>query len=1348
MVFKVGIYPSLSLSLSLHVCSHTMTLIFHRLTNKIPLLRTTTSSSFIYHSLVPEAEDGHSEKPDKAEYSRPAGHWCPEETAGPINVTFFNFVGSLVRLGYNKSLNQEDLWDTAADDRAEFIGGRFEGQLEASQGALWRAVVKSHGRVFFMAGLVKLFHDIVMFLGPFLLQVLLKNLQEGGPSSRGLLLAGGLALASVAETLSINIYFHMIFRICLHMKIGLVNALYKKSLRISASARTRLGAGTIVNLQSNDAAKIWELPKYLHMLWSAPFQILAVMALLARVITPLPALAGLVVTILLIPASAAVARVLGRVRKRLMECTDSRVKLCTEIILGIKAIKLYAWEQAYKQRILNIRSDELREIRKSSLLSTINNMVFIGGPILISMAAFVCYSLLGHPLTASVAFPALALFNLLRFPVMMLPSQISTMINGKVALDRVQKFLDADEMIIAPLQAAAPPGGVAVRVSAADFAWDVEDHETPPLLQNINLSIERGSLVVIVGAVGAGKSSLLSALLGEMAVRRGSVSLMGKTSYTAQDSWIRNDTIRGNILLGEEYDPIKYAAAVETAALNLDLDALPAKDRTEIGEKGVNLSGGQRARVALARAAYAGADIVLLDDPLSAVDAHVGRHIFSKCIKGLMGDATRILVTHQLQFLPEADTVLVMEGGKITEEGTYTELIQKGIDFHQLAIESEDEDAQGKNDVEDSAENLHMLASSRTIKVVDEDICATIETAGAVASEAQHDSARRRVSLDGAEGGVEPDGKLTTAEDRAVGQVDKAIYRNYFASWGPLFLVPLSVLMLAMGERGLQAGQNWWLSIWSSATESSAEGQVPPFYMWTYFGIGLLSLILQSVKAVVLVLGSVTAAQSLHAALLDTVLRLPMAFFDSNPTGRLLNRFTKDTEAVDVSLSSSVSSFLNCAVSILWSLAVVIVVSPGIIFALVPLSISYGWIQNRYIATSRELKRLDSVALSPIFGHFGETLTGLASVRAFRRQEPFQKQNTDLLDESNRAWWPAQCVNRWLSVRLELLGVAVVFGTAVFVSTIMPTSAGLAGLALTSALNLTGLLNWAVRMTTELEVNMNSCERVMEYRSQPQEAAHIVYENRPLPDWPFHGEIRVESLVLRYRPHLPPVLNGVTFHVRPHEKIGICGRTGAGKSSLLMALFRIVEASGGRIGIDGINIATIGLFDLRSRLSLVPQDPVLFSGTVRTNLDPFGNAESDEHIWHALKRSGLSGVIQALPGGLDAGVSEGGANLSVGQRQLVCMARALLRSSRVLVCDEATSNVDTATDALIQKAIASSFGDCTVLTIAHRLHTILDSDRVLVMDAGKVAEYDTPNALMRVQGGIFKSLVDEASMGK
>eukprot|EP00889_Picochlorum_renovo_P004424 jgi/Picre1/31454/NNA_006806.t1 len=1126
-----------------------------------------------------------------------------------------------------------------------------------------------------------------MFLGPFILEVLLKHIQGDGSRWLGIVFALALTVANIVQTLAVNKYFHILFRICLHLKTGLVNSLYEKSLRLAAGKVSDLGVGSIVNLQSNDAAKLWKLPQYLHMIWSGPFQILAVMGLLIRIIHFWPAFVGLAVTVTIIPLSTIVARALARIRKRVVKLTDARVKLASEVIIGIKAIKLYAWEEAYCERIQELRRKELGAIRTAALVGLWNNILWLGGPIVISMAAFYTYTMMGYELTAAVAFPALSLFNLLRFPVMMFPTQLMNIVNGKVALDRIQAFMESDEMAQAEEQAAGAP---AVSIAKGSFSW-MMGHDT--LLHDINLSVGQGQFAIVVGEVGSGKTSLLAAILGEMLARSGKVTVRGSVAYTQQDPWIQNASLRENILLDREYDEEKYNEVIRACALVKDLAMLPAGDETEIGEKGVNLSGGQRHRVALARACYGMSDVYLLDDPLSAVDAHVGRQLLNECLLGLLKTRTRILVTHQLQYLPAADVVIVVKGGKIIESGTYESLVDRGIDFHQFEMESlpsssstSSIDAGDGSSQDDTTKDGDQPSSSIASSSAGSNGEAPLYLEKASAKNGGSEAKGKGAAID-ADVSLSRK-KLTKAEERAVGQVNRKVYMKYFLAWGPMLIIPSTVLFLAMTERGLQSAQSWWLSVWSTASEERKLAQSDSlYYMKVYFLLGFVSLGVQVVRAVVLVLGSLLAAGTLQNSLLATVLRLPMSFFDSQPTGRLLNRFTKDVEAVDTSLQASVSSFLNC---------------------------------TRYIATSRELKRLDSLAMSPIFSHFSETVQGLTVVRAFRAQGNFESKNKVLLNESNRCFWPTQCVNRWLSVRLELLGTFVVLCSAVFVSGIMPTSAGLAGLALTSALNLTGLMSWMVRQTTELEVNMNSVERLMEYDDEKTEAAAIVPTNRPLPEWPTRGEIQVENLVVRYRPELDPVLHGISFSVKSGEKIGIAGRTGCGKSTLMMALYRIVEPWSGSVIIDSIDVGAIGLRDLRSRLSL-----------------------HDDELWEALSQAGLANSVRELDGGLDAPIAESGGNLSGGQRQLLCMARALLRSSKILILDEATSSIDTSTDAIIQSTIATAFKDSTVLTIAHRLHTIIGSDRVLVLDAGHVAEFDTPDALLAQQGGAFKSLVEE-----
>ncbi|GFR41153.1 hypothetical protein Agub_g1817 [Astrephomene gubernaculifera] len=1478
--------------------------------------------------------------------------YVPEENASFLSHVFFNYCNGLVRLGGQRPLEHEDLWDVAARDEAALVSARFQAALAATadpvkhpQGVVWRAMLSTWGRPLLVTGVIKLLHDLVMFTSPYLLELLLHHMGAGGSRGGSFGIAVAILAMAVLENFTVNWYFHLLFRMSLHLKIALIDLVYDKCLRITTAVRSEMGTGAIVNLQSNDVAKLWSTVLYLHVIWNGPFQILIVMFLLVRIMHWGPSMAGLAVTIVVIPLTALLGKALAKSRREQIKFTDQRVKLCSEVISGIRAIKLYAWEEPYVERIQQLRDCELAQIKRTQALSMFNTAMFMSGPVLVGLAAFGTFAGMGYSLTAAVAFPALALFNLLRFPIIMLPSQIMSFIQARVGLQRIQKFLEAEEMshsapgytsiphpaaagsstsllsasaaLTSPAMPDSTPTSSSLAFSTAPlsirdgtFAWDASSE---PVLRGINLEVRRGSLVMIVGQVGSGKSSLLAAVLGELHRRTGSVRVVGSVAYTAQDPWIQNSTLRNNVLMGGEMDTEAYAATLQACALVADLELLPGGDLSEIGEKGINLSGGQKHRVALARATYAAADVYLLDDPLSAVDAHVGRHLFESCICGLLEDKTRLLVTHQLQYLAAADLVVVVEGGRLQHVGSYSELVARGVDFHQFVKEEEEEERKVEGSKEEGARGGADKGTATTTPGADAAAAAAVGTASAAATSAAgtaedfgsgggggglpaapsslslsaagatgaarlpvpssppssededeegdgdderepltksastvpllsdgaannkttaHATATRTTlntaaagalvavsgdSFSGSGSGTptkparfgggsmrhlaannptltstaggggaaspnpgnsgttttaaaaaatdyeaervrlldtmarkEADGKLVKVEERAKGRVERFVYGAYLNAWSVAYLLPLSVVVFALGERGLQVGQNFVLSDWSNETAQAAEQHKTAHngkYLSLYFTLGLVSIGIQLLRSFLLILGSIRASRHLARRLLAKVVRLPMSFFDQQPTGRLLNRFTKDMEALDINVSGAVNSALSTFVTALLSVVVVVIVTPLALVCFLPLFFVYYRVQQLYVASSRELKRLDSLAFSPIFQHFGESLAGLTTIRAFRKMDQFMDKNRANLNHSNRAYWPIQVVNRWLSVRLELMGALVVFTAAITVAVIFPRNAGLAGLAITSALNLTGIMNWMVRQTTELEVNMNSVERMIEYDRYEEEAPAVIECSRPPANWPAQGEIQVQDLVVRYRPELDPVLRGLTFTVAGREKVGVCGRTGCGKSTLMMTLYRLVEPCGGSVKVDGLDITAMGLYDLRSRLSLVPQDPVIFSGSVRSNLDPFGQARGDKELWEALERAGLDVTVRGYEKGLDSEVREGGANMSVGQRQLLCMARALLRATRILVLDEATSNVDNSTDSLIQRTIRTAFKDCTVLTIAHRLHTIVDSDRILVLEAGRLAEYDTPAQLLRNPGSHFRGLVEETMRG-
>jgi len=1086
------------------------------------------------------------------------------------------------------------------------------------------------------------------------------------------------------------------------------------------------------------------------------------MAMLVGVLGLVPAAVALGVTAALIPASTEVARRLAALRKDVVAATDARVKLTAEVVNGIKAVKLYGWEAAYVDRIDALRAAELAATRRAAIVGIASSMVFGSAPVLISIGAFGAYAATGRPLTPDVAFPALSLFNLLRFPVMMLPNQVANLVAGGVAFDRIQSFLEDEEVTPPPAAPAAAPGTPAIALANASFAWH---RDGAPTLSVPSLTLPSGALALVVGPVGAGKSSLLAALLGEMHKVSGRLSVAGRVAYAAQEPWIFNGTVRQNVL-GYGSPPLLpsrtqfYDAVLDAACLRPDLADLTAGDGAEIGERGVNLSGGQRARVALARAAFADADVLLMDDPLAAVDAHVGAALWAGCVQGLLKGKTRVVVTHHVHVAPTADIVIVVRGGAVVAVGSPADLAARGVDLGAA--------------VADDGESAESAAPPTPPPAPPTPQPALVDVPDAALADAPDGDA---VEAKGGGKAAPPappppndkafpppaasaSARIVATEARATGRVERAIYRTYLAAWGAAgpagasLPLPAAVVGLAALERGLQVSQNVWLAYWSDGAAAAAGGGTGAVALpasiaaGTYAALGAASIAMQAVRAYATVVGSLAAAASLHAALLARVVRLPMSFFDAQPSGRLVNRFSKDVEALDVALGEIVQSALTCFVNVLFALAVAVAVAPAVGLLAVPLAAAYWRVQAQYIAASREVKRLDSVALSPVFGAFGEVLAGAATLRAARAGPAAAALQRRLLNASTRTYWPMRVLDRWLSVRLELLANGVVLGAGLLVALASPASAGVAGLALTSALSLTGLLNWAVRKATDLEVNMNAVERVTEYASVPTEAAAIIPASRPPPGWPAAGAVDVSGLVVRYRAGLDPVLRGLTFSIPPHTKVGVCGRTGCGKSTLTLALFRVVEPASGRVVIDGVDTATIGLADLRRGLCLVPQEPVVFSGTIRSNLDPFGDAPGgDAALWSALERAALAPAARAL-GGLDAAVAEAGGTLSHGERQLLCMARALARGARLLILDEATSAVDERTDARVQATVRSAFAGATVLTIAHRLHTIADADTLLVLDAGAVAEQGPPRALLADAGSRFRALVDAARAGR
>ncbi|GMF17174.1 unnamed protein product [Phytophthora lilii] len=1279
-----------------------------------------------------------------------------------------------MELGNQRPLEHDDLYLLDPANRAHEVATEFQAawrkQCNKPSGkpSLAWTLASCFGGQIAKAGLLKLVHDSLQFVAPMLIKEIIAYLQNpDAPLSEGLLYAGIVFVSGVMQSFLLRNYFFHCFEAGMRVRSAVCTAVYTKSLVLSAAARQKKTTGEITNLMSIDAQRLQELSTFINSVWFSIFQIVVACYLLWKQIGP-ATFAGVTVIILMLPVTAGISKLMRRLQLKLMTVKDERIKICNEVLAGMKVIKLQAWEHSFTKRVLEYRSEELSKLRTYIYARSGSMTLFSAIPSLVTVTSFYTYVKLGNTLDVGTALTSLALFNILRFPLFMLPQVLNSIVEASVSIDRLSSYFQEEE------REKVGPGdldSVGVRVSNADFMWDTVPSTTSsseassrsqeedsllqedsildkeslgggdnlPVLQGVTLEARPGDLIAVVGHVGAGKSTLLSGILGDARCSRGEVNLRGSVAYVSQQPFIQNATVRENICFGLPFNEAKYAEALRVSTMQKDLAVLPGGDMTEIGEKGINLSGGQRTRVALARAVYQDADIYLLDDILSAVDSHVGHDIFKECIKSCLKDKLVVLVTHGLTFLSECDKIVVLENGMIVEHGAYDDLMEKdGGLLMDLVAKYKDQDQQEPHTIEDVEDEISLDELEE-----DEEDNPTPERLGRRLSRSSIRSDRTA-----SDAGLEA--QLMTDEDRSVGDVAWQVYKTWIMAFGG-FSAGLLVIIVFVATQCVNLLSTWWLSFWSEHSQATDDDEQPAnpqsqmFYVYVYMGLNVAYAVALYVRAITTYKGGLRASRSLFQNLLARILRAPTSFFDTTPTGRIVNRLSKDVYTVDESIPATWSILLNTFISVLVTLATISYVTPIFMIILLPVLVGYYISQRYFIKSSRELQRLDSISRSPVFALLSETLDGLPTIRAYRAETQFSTKNEELIDRNQRAYFLNFAVNCWLALRLEFAGTLIAaFAalTAVLAHSSDPERgaafAGLAGVSLTYAFSVTQSLNWSVRMLSQLQTQMVSVERIKNYTIMDTEAELTsVGKLPPAQEWPSAGAIEFRDVNLRYRPGLPRVLRNLSLSIRPQEKIGIVGRTGAGKSSLVVALMRLVELDSGSIVIDGLDIGTIGLHELRNKISIIPQDPVLFSGTVRSNVDPF-DQYTDEQIWASLRRAHLAHVVTAL----DSAVDEKGSNFSVGERQLLCIARALLKRSRIILMDEATASIDTETDRKIQRSIREEFRDCTCLTIAHRINTILDADRILVMERGTVGEFDTPKALQKKPDGLFKGLVE------
>ncbi|KAG5894559.1 hypothetical protein JTB14_021541 [Gonioctena quinquepunctata] len=1220
-----------------------------------------------------------------------------------ISKIFFCWLVPFLSKGLKKEIDENDMYETRKPQKSTELGNKLESawkkELNKSNPSLTKSLFIVFRKELALYALIHLFNECVKISQPILIFKLLSFFQTSGPrDNKGEIFAyaATIVLMSFVNVTCLHSYQMWIMALGMKIRVAACSLIYRKSLKLSRSALAETTIGQMVNLLSNDVGSV-------------------------------------------------MAKLTSKYRIRTATRTDERVRLMNEIISGIQVIKMYTWEKPFEKLVELVRRKEIDQIKATSTIRALTKSCHV---VLSRIAVYLCiltYILTGNTLTATYAYTVASFYGVLRVSItMFVPQALTQFAETRVSVKRIQQFLLYDELsqkATADDTQAAKGGNkmipifktaeVGINLSNMFVRWSKSSPENT--LQRINFRVAPEQLVAVVGPVGGGKTTLLHAILKELTPSEGSVDIRGIISYASQEPWVFGGSVRQNILFGQNFEPKKYGEVIRVCALQRDLSIFPHGDRTLVGERGVTLSGGQRARINLARAVYKDADIYLLDDPLSAVDAHVGKQLFEDCICGYLKNKCVVLVTHQLHYLKNTQCIYLLEDGEVRSSGTYQELKDSDSDFTKLLTESK---AERKNNAE-------------LPKLDQED------------------------DVDNEESPMTSQEK----EQRATGKITWHVYRSYLRAGGSWFKT-FGVLLAFVLSQTFGSMIDYFLTIWVNLEQwrkqngngnslpnkllvngTSSDITPPPSGSSSKHSDDTWDAIVTTdtllvIYSCLLLLTVFTAASShiaffrhcmrasirLHNAMFGKIVYSSMRFFNTNPSGRILNRFSKDIGAVDENLPLTFVDTVGVGLLVVSITFVIGTLNPWIMIPTVIILVIFYFLRLAFLASSRNIKRIEAITRSPVYTHLAASLQGLTTIRAFGAEKILAKEFDNYQDAHTSAYFMYLSANRGFGFWLDVHCIIYIFLVTISILFIQNESfGGNVGLSLTQAMTLSGMFQWALRQWSELENQMTSVERIQEYADISPE--HDTNARNPQKSWPERGKLEFVDLSLRYSVEDPFVLQKINVSIEPREKVGIVGRTGAGKSSLIQALFRLADIEGS-ILIDGVDTKSVPLKILRSNISIIPQEPVLFSGTLRKNFDPFDDY-NDEILWDALEQVELKQAINELPEGLDSKMAEGGSNFSVGQRQLLCLARAIVRSNKILVLDEATANVDPQTDALIQTTIRQKFANCTVLTIAHRLHTIMDSDKILVMDAGEAVEFDHPYTLLQKREGAFYRLVEQ-----
>ncbi|XP_027191554.1 ABC transporter C family member 3-like isoform X2 [Cicer arietinum] len=1250
--------------------------------------------------------------------------------AGFFSILTFSWMSPLITLGSKKTLDHEHLPLLSTNDTAYGTFSTFRNKLESECGNVRSVTTIKLAKVLFfstrqgilLSGLFALLFTCASYVGPYLIDNLVQYLNEENKVKKdGYILAIAFIAAKLVECLFMRHWMFKFQQVGVRMQSMLVSMIYAKGLTLSRQSKEGHSSGEIINLLTVDAARIGEFCWYMHDPWMAVLQVSLALFILHRSVG-VASIAAFAATVVVMLLNLPVASLQEKFQGKLMEFKDKRMKATSEILMNMRILKLQAWEMKFLSKIIQLRKTEEMWLKKFLVGTAIVRFLFFNAPTFVAVVTFGACVLLGIPLESGKILSALATFRILQMPIYNLPDTISMIAQTKVSLDRVVAFLRLNDLQTDVVEK-LPRGSsdIAVEIVDGRFSWDVSCVNNTTL-KNINLRVFHGMRVAVCGTVGSGKSSLLSCIIGEIPKISGTLKVCGTKAYVSQSPWIQSGKIEENVLFGREMDREKYERVIEACSLKKDLEVLPFGDQTIIGEKGINLSGGQKQRVQIARALYQDADIYLLDDPFSAVDAHTGSHLFKECLLGLLKTKTVIYITHQVEFLPDADLILVMKEGRITQSGKYNDILKSGTDFMELVG--------AHRAALSSVKSLERRISFKTSSITGED----------TGSLSDFELEQEVENIDDQNGQldetVKPKGQLVQEEEREKGRVGFNVFWKYITTAYGGALMPF-IFISQILTVVLQIASNFWMALATpvSATTEPDIGSLTLMVVYVSLAIG--SSFATLARAFLAIIAGYKTATMLFKQMHLSFIRAPMSFFDSTPSGRILNRASTDQSAIDMTIPNIAWGFTYNVVQLLGNIAVMSQAAWQVFIVLIPVMAACIWYQRYYSASARELARLTGICQAPVIQHFSETISGATTIRSFEQQSRFNEINMKLIDKYSQPKLYSASAMEWLSFRLDILSSTIFAFCLVFLISFPSSIAdpSIAGLAVTYGINLNSVQFNLIWFLCNLENKIISVERILQYTSIPSEAPLVIEDNRPDHSWPSFGEVQ-------YAPHLPLVLRGLTCTFIPGAKTGIVGRTGSEKTTLVQALFRLVEPVAGQILIDNINISSIGIHDLRSRLSIIPQDPTMFEGTVRSNLDPL-EEYTDEQIWEALDMCQLGDEVRKKEGKLDSTVTDNGENWSMGQRQLVCLGRVLLKKSKILVLDEATASVDTATDNLIQLTVKQHFSDCTVITIAHRITSILDSDMVLFLSEGLIEEYDSPKKLLKDKSSSLAQLVAE-----